>query len=292
VTNNGIDQPDAVWAHGLQVFVANDNNDSISVFSVGGLETQALGAYSAEIGQLDVTQNLQVQQNVKVTGGISSGQGLQVQGQSSFVNSQTSATVQVVNTAGNAGGAAWGAYINRLLIGDYVTGVINATGTANYQAVVKYSGTGGFAGLCLDDTSNSATCPSSTGGASLLADNAVTANAFDLAEQYALMGTATATDLLIQSTTSTNTVMVSDGTPYDNRLLGVYSTRPGFLLGWNQGVPVALTGRVPLKVSAVNGAITAGDPLTSSPIPGYAMKATHPGMVVGYALGPTVIGKV
>jgi len=47
---------------------------------------------------------------------------------------------------------------------------------------------------------------------------------------------------------------------------------------------VALNGRVPVKVSTENGEIKAGDFLTSSSIPGVAMKATKPGQVVGKAL--------
>ena len=41
---------------------------------------------------------------------------------------------------------------------------------------------------------------------------------------------------------------------------------------------------MPVKVDASFGAIEAGDPLTSSPVPGVAMKATRPGPIVGTAL--------
>ncbi|MCC6404791.1 MAG: hypothetical protein IT405_00115, partial [Candidatus Yanofskybacteria bacterium] len=53
---------------------------------------------------------------------------------------------------------------------------------------------------------------------------------------------------------------------------------------------VALAGRVPVKVSAVNGPVLAGDRLTASEIPGVAMRATDAGMTVGIALedAPTV----
>jgi hypothetical protein len=75
--------------------------------------------------------------------------------------------------------------------------------------------------------------------------------------------------------------------------LGIVSTEPGFLAGTNvdfdnpspdQGYPIALAGRVPTKVSIENGPIIPGDPLTSSSVPGVAMKATDPGMVIGVAL--------
>jgi hypothetical protein len=47
---------------------------------------------------------------------------------------------------------------------------------------------------------------------------------------------------------------------------------------------VALTGRVPVKVSMENGSIRVGDPLTSSSKPSTAMKATEAGKILGYAL--------
>ena len=49
---------------------------------------------------------------------------------------------------------------------------------------------------------------------------------------------------------------------------------------------VALAGRVPAKVSAENGPIAPGDPITSSSTPGVAMKATQTGRIVGVTLEP------
>src|SRR3989344_1926793 len=47
---------------------------------------------------------------------------------------------------------------------------------------------------------------------------------------------------------------------------------------------VALAGRVPVRVSTEGGAIQPGDRLTSSSLPGIAMKATTTGMTIGVAL--------
>lgn len=49
-------------------------------------------------------------------------------------------------------------------------------------------------------------------------------------------------------------------------------------------VPVALAGRVPVKVDTQYGAIAAGDALAPSPIPGVAMKDDGQGPVIGIAL--------
>jgi hypothetical protein len=76
---------------------------------------------------------------------------------------------------------------------------------------------------------------------------------------------------------------------------GVITTRPGLLMNATEshetlidGPALALSGRVPVKVSAENGAIAPGDLLVSSSTPGHAMKASAApaaGTVVGKALG-------
>jgi hypothetical protein len=77
-------------------------------------------------------------------------------------------------------------------------------------------------------------------------------------------------------------------------VVGVYSTRPGFLGGasgdsaLNGKVPLAVSGIIPVKVSAENGAIRPGDLLVASSTPGHAMRAPRnpaPGTVIGKALG-------
>lgn len=77
----------------------------------------------------------------------------------------------------------------------------------------------------------------------------------------------------------------STGEAYSRTIAGIVSTRPGFLAGENRegNYPVALAGRVPTLVSTENGAINIGDPLTTSTRPGYAMKATEAGPILGYA---------
>lgn len=81
---------------------------------------------------------------------------------------------------------------------------------------------------------------------------------------------------------------------------GVITTRPGLLMNANddrdelsEGPALALAGRVPVKVTAENGAITPGDLLVSSSVPGHAMKApaaAAQGTVIGKALGVLAAG--
>ncbi|MEY4745368.1 MAG: hypothetical protein RL272_1313, partial [Candidatus Parcubacteria bacterium] len=91
-------------------------------------------------------------------------------------------------------------------------------------------------------------------------------------------------DLMIRKTTG----KAAAGT------FGIVSTAPGVVLSGideatgkgdtSNGVNVALSGRVPVKVSMENGPIAVGDELTSSSAPGVAMRATENGMVIGRAL--------
>jgi len=88
-------------------------------------------------------------------------------------------------------------------------------------------------------------------------------------------------------------------TANDTLVCGVVSTAPGVLLNCDPDasdregrVPVALCGRVPCKVVDENGPIHRGDLLTSSSIPGHAMRA-EPVLVDGepvYRSG-TIVGK-
>lgn len=77
---------------------------------------------------------------------------------------------------------------------------------------------------------------------------------------------------------------------YDPQAVGIISTKPGLLLGdetssyEGRAVQLALSGRVPVKVSTESGAIVPGDYLTSSSLPGVAMKATKAGSIIGQAM--------
>ena len=91
---------------------------------------------------------------------------------------------------------------------------------------------------------------------------------------------------------------------YSCRVAGIISTAPGVILGnginpasdeWDDGRPVlAIAGRVPVKATAENGAISVGDLLVSSSVPGFAMKGEPDqsiGAVVGKAMEPLAGGE-
>jgi hypothetical protein len=78
------------------------------------------------------------------------------------------------------------------------------------------------------------------------------------------------------------------------RVAGVISTKPGVTLNDHNGASapttgpaLALSGRIPVKVTNANGAIHIGDLLVASDVPGHAMHAPAfpmPGSVIGKAL--------
>jgi hypothetical protein len=87
----------------------------------------------------------------------------------------------------------------------------------------------------------------------------------------------------------------------DPTVAGVISTEPAMLIGKaDSPSPLALAGRVPVKVSAENGPIQRGDLLTTAATPGHAMKATPvlvnglpfytPGTIIGKAMGELETG--
>lgn len=128
------------------------------------------------------------------------------------------------------------------------------------------------------------------------ADGAWNGGGADVAEMYKVLGNAEEGDLVAITTAPVaepgKTLSKSSGVSYDSMVVGVISTDPGLVAGWGDTEggevvdtqPVALVGRVPVKVSLENGPIAVGDPLTSASQPGVAMKATKAGRIIGYAL--------
>jgi len=82
--------------------------------------------------------------------------------------------------------------------------------------------------------------------------------------------------------------------PYDHRVAGIVSgaggVKTGMLMGQDGSVadgahPIALTGRVYCRATAANGPIRPGDLLTTSSVPGCAMRVDDPSRAQGAILG-------
>ncbi|MDX2776454.1 hypothetical protein PV379_03750 [Streptomyces caniscabiei] len=121
-----------------------------------------------------------------------------------------------------------------------------------------------------------------------LGDCAATGQA-DLAEFYAVDGDAEPGDIV---TPGGGYAVKRSTTSAQANVIGIVSTNPvaDGILGHNvkdaSRQPIALAGRIPLKVSLENGEIKSGDLLTAGSTPGTAARATGTEPIVGIALEP------
>jgi hypothetical protein len=117
----------------------------------------------------------------------------------------------------------------------------------------------------------------------------MTRNGFKAVETVVDARTGMFTDKKIEYGTP---ILAKSNRAYAKNILGIVSTSPYQTLGKSvieadakNPQPVALAGRVPVKVSLENGSIEVGDYLTASATkPGFAMKAIRSGYVIGQAL--------
>ncbi len=205
--------------------------------------------------------------------------GAAIAGNHMTISSSSALTIQggsVTNSGAVTNG--YGLYVNA------PTGASN-----NYAAVF----TGGNVGV-------GTTTP---GSAFVVAANCLTFQSSgactDYAEIYPSRDPVAAGQLVssLGTASSTGSLIGETATAYDSHLLGVVSTNPAmiiegnsvqFMNGANYVVDplhpaIALAGRVPVQI-ATSTVIHAGDFLTSSDIPGLAMKAEVSGEVIGQAL--------
>lgn len=138
-------------------------------------------------------------------------------------------------------------------------------------------------GLCVDDDDTGC---ASTPTAGTIYAKATAITGIDIAEHYPTDDTSLEPGDVVSFSAQNSTFIEKATASSTQYLAGVISTEPGVLLGKNieNARPVALNGRVPVKVSNENGAINIGDYLTVSSQPGVAAKATSPGMTIGMAL--------
>jgi hypothetical protein len=144
--------------------------------------------------------------------------------------------------------------------------------------------------LCVDDATPTCANAARTAGTIYAVATAITG--IDLAERYPTKDTTLAAGELVGFDPA-NPVFVSRATSTAD-FLGVVSTAPGIELGgYNEELyvsekklPVALAGRVPVKVNLDGGVIAVGDAITISMTPGVGAKATTTTQTIGVALEP------
>jgi len=175
--------------------------------------------------------------------------------------------------------------------GAYGTLSVIASSTVSGTALIvghALGNTGDFIRACGNIASNTRSCPQIRfrvhANGDVSADGVFIDNGADYAEMFAASGSLQPGDVLAMGPDGK---LVKSNEANQNTVVGVYSTKPGFVANGSQHeaegyAPVALVGVVPVKVT---GAIKAGDLLVASNVPGHAMRGG------GNPAAGTVIGK-
>lgn len=118
----------------------------------------------------------------------------------------------------------------------------------------------------------------------------------DIAELYPFKSPRPEEGEIVVISSDSDGYIEKSNSPYAFNMIGVVSTKPAVVIGNKTTsieelkikTPIALVGRVPIKVIVFGGNyIKRGDPITSSFLPGIGMKATKAGKIVGMALEST-----
>lgn len=226
-------------------------------------------------------------------------------------NSTTGTSINIIGGDGSTGPSG-GVTIDASATFATTAGAVNI-GNTSASSVVIGNGTSGETDVIQFPTSTCTTsgtaegvifkaagtqeghfCFASGTGMKIFANSTITSGT-DVAENYSDVGNVLEPgDLVVLDVSGPVKSIVKTETAYADNIFGVVSTNPGVELsdisesnGSTELIhpkPIALTGRIPTKVSTENGNIATGDYLTSSSTPGIAMKATHAGYVIGQAL--------
>lgn len=146
----------------------------------------------------------------------------------------------------------------------------------------------GGGSLCVNATDTP--CQGSSVG--VIYASSTTIQSADVAENYVSSQHLEPGDLVSLEGENNSQAVVKTTRAYQEESIGVVSTKPGIILNSDAIIdafhpylyPIALSGRIPVKVSTENGSIKPGDFLTASSQEGVAMKATENGVVIGKAL--------
>lgn len=186
-------------------------------------------------------------------------------------------------------------------IGLYATGAKYAAQFDGNIVINGNTSTGEYAAYIIGGGISIINAPLSVSGDIRVTGDVVLTGA-DCAEEFDIAEAAEIDPGTVMVLTEHGALQPSQG-PYDKRVAGVISGagdyKPGLILGrrtsLEKRMPLALVGRVYCKADAQYGAIKVGDLLTTSPTPGYAMRAADPlkafGAVLGKALQPLLSGQ-
>ncbi|MBI4136346.1 MAG: hypothetical protein HY481_02265 [Candidatus Vogelbacteria bacterium] len=267
----GAGAPSYVTLAGRYAYVTDSTQDNLKIIDLSGIEVTSGIIHSLEAGTLQVREAAAFNQSVSVSGGLNIGAG------GIFTSGPLSVSIASSTTADFNNTASTSAYFQGLV----------GIGTSSPVSTLSIQGS-----LCVRSTGNCGT----TAGNIYLTAGAVTD--IDLAENYPIADETLEPGDLVSLSSATRTYALSDGRDRQTigalvkarasstlPVLGVISTKPGLLFGYDIKEapvrPVALAGRVPVKVT---GVIEIGDEIAVSDEPGVGRKAGYDEPIVGLAL--------
>jgi len=185
--------------------------------------------------------------------------------------------------------------------GSSTTGVLHVGDLNTMKTLLQESGGNVGIGTATPNSQYKLDVAGNINSSGTITGNNIVAKYQDVAEWVPSSEKFSAGTVVVLDATRSNEVIGSTQA-YDTRVAGVISEQPGIALGEEAAnrVLVATTGRVRMKVDATQAAITIGDLLVTSDIPGVAMKSQplniggvqihRPGTIIGKALEPLARG--
>ena len=241
-----------IYVSGKYAYVASPNDNGVEILDISGIDAPTASIGNIAASSIEVWDNADIGNNLYVRNGINVGGSILSDGPVSFYNKSLT-----INSLGNVGIGIWNA-----------TAKLHVNGSSG--TLFRITGTVGNGDNC--NWSNSGDGVNCTG-----------LNA-DYAELYSSSEELEAGDVVVIDNENEEFIRKSY-MPFDTKVLGVVSTRAAIIIEEHSIVamgldydqdplnpPVALAGRVPVKVTSENGFIEKGDLLTTSSTKGYAMK--------------------
>ncbi len=274
--------PTGIYVSGRYAYVTNQGSDNVSVVDISGAEISSLIAHSAEVGNIQSRNDIFAQGNIMAGTSLMVGAGgIMSQGSLSIFASSTGVTSSIFKIQSAQSSAIFSVFAS----GTVQIGTSTSDTTVNgYKLFV--------------DAGVSTTAAIGVNGFIRASGFVAGTTTLDLAELYPLDPTCGQNgncpqrgDVVCSVPNGGSDFYIAKcSSAYADNSIGIISDNPGFVLGGidPQGdsfKPVALSGRVPVNVSTINGDIHFGDKLAASDIPGVAMKATGEGRTIAMAMG-------
>jgi hypothetical protein len=273
--------PASVYVAGKYAYIVNFGDSTLQVWDIGGLETTSAIIHSLEAGNLQVRNDLLIQGTAQITTGLNVGNG--------GILSHGPISVMATSTVPGFVSAFFG---NNVGIGTSTpAGRLSVQNNdATFPAVlIRADGAGdGNIAIAVDANDN---CVDSSAAAACSLN--------DVAELFRISEPVAAGELVMLDPERIGQLKKASSASVGGRnlLAGVISTSPaivfegsglkamgGIYKSASDKAPLALAGRVPVKVNLEGGEIVVGDPITISSIAGVGARATSSGKIIGYAL--------